>query len=90
MKINTHIGFGEFVDVVEEAAGGVVDEDFGHALVGHAAEDFLLRPQTDVARLESLRGHHCDTHRKRPVNSINPLAPQKHSRYIISLSLEHL
>ena len=40
----TYIGFGQFVKVVEETGGGVVDEHLGGVLGRHPAQDFLLGP----------------------------------------------
>lgn len=46
------ITFGEVVGVVQDGGVGVVYEVFGYTLVGHFAEEFLLRLQADVSRPE--------------------------------------
>lgn len=52
------ITLGEVVGVVQDGGVGVVDEVLGYALVGHLAQEFLLRLQADVARSE--RVAHCN------------------------------
>lgn len=54
---HTYVQFGQAIDVVQQRCGGAVNERFHNVLCGHAGEDFLLGPQTNVARLERIVGH---------------------------------
>lgn len=47
---------GQAVNVVQQGSGGVVDERLGHRLIRHPGQDLLLRPETNVPRLEGELG----------------------------------